>query len=190
MHRNFMDPMVDAHYTVRDRGAHRLADQPPRHRIGIAIDLHRTIALHAPDQLARRVEGRNPGNRLESFGLGALELVDRRLAGRAMQAHIGDIPRPGFKMRLQGFPALGAIKGEFDKYGDVVSSLARQLNAAGNSVDNLGKRTRIMSRKLKHVEILSDQQAAEKLLGFSGDDAVDGGFEDTGERQKIRLAAR
>jgi DNA recombination protein RmuC len=85
---------------------------------------------------------------------------------------------------------LGAIKGEFDKYGDVVSSLARQLNAAGNSVDNLGKRTRIMSRKLKDVEILSDQQAAEKLLGFSGDDAVDGGFEDTGERQKIRLAAR
>jgi DNA recombination protein RmuC len=85
---------------------------------------------------------------------------------------------------------LGAIKGEFDKYGDVVSSLARQLNAAGNSVDNLGKRTRIMSRKLKDVEILSDQQAAEKLLGFSGDDAVDGGFEDTGKRQKIRLAAR
>ena len=81
---------------------------------------------------------------------------------------------------------LGAIKGEFDKYGDVVSSLARQLNAAGNSVDNLGKRTRIMSRKLKDVEILSDQQAAEKLLGFSGDDAVDGGFEDTGERQKIQ----
>jgi len=71
MHRNFMEPMVDAHYTVRDRGAHRLADQPPRHRIGIAIDLHRTIALHAPDQLARRVEGRNPGNQLESFGLGA-----------------------------------------------------------------------------------------------------------------------
>jgi DNA recombination protein RmuC len=32
---------------------------------------------------------------------------------------------------------LGAIKGEFDKYGDVVSSLARQLNAASNSVDSL-----------------------------------------------------
>jgi hypothetical protein len=111
MHRNFMEPMVDAHYTVRDRGAHRLADQPPRHRIGIAIDLHRTIALHAPDQLARRVEGRNPGNQLESFGLGALESVDRRLAGRAMQAHIGDIPRPGFKMRLQGFPAREAAAG-------------------------------------------------------------------------------
>ena len=71
---------------------------------------------------------------------------------------------------------LGAIKGEFDKYGDVVSSLARQLNAASNSVDNLGKRTRVMSRKLKDVEVLSDQQAAESFLGFSGDDPVDGGF--------------
>ena len=73
---------------------------------------------------------------------------------------------------------LGAIKGEFDKYGDVVSSLARQLNAASNSVDSLGKRTRVMSRKLKDVEVLSDQQAAERLLGFAGDDAVDGGFDD------------
>jgi DNA recombination protein RmuC len=85
---------------------------------------------------------------------------------------------------------LGAIKGEFDKYGDVVSSLARQLNAASNSVDNLGKRTRVMSRKLKDVEVLSNQEAAERLLGFSGNDAVDGGFEDAGETEKIRLAAR
>ena len=68
---------------------------------------------------------------------------------------------------------LGAIKGEFDKYGDVVSSLARQLNAASNSVDSLGKRTRVMSRKLKDVEVLSDQQAAERLLGFAADDAID-----------------
>jgi len=85
---------------------------------------------------------------------------------------------------------LGAIKGEFDKYGDVVSSLARQLNAASNSVDNLGRRTRVMSRKLKDVEILSDQQVAERLLGFSGDDGVEGSFDDVGETAKIRLAAR
>jgi DNA recombination protein RmuC len=70
---------------------------------------------------------------------------------------------------------LGAIKGEFDKYGDVVGSLARQLNAATNSVDNLGKRTRVMSRKLKDVEVLSDQQAAERLLGLAVDDHLDEG---------------
>jgi DNA recombination protein RmuC len=85
---------------------------------------------------------------------------------------------------------LGAIKGEFDKYGDVVSSLARQLNAASNSVDSLGKRTRVMSRKLKDVELLSDHQAAEKLLGFSGDNAVDGSFDDAAEIEKIRVVVR
>jgi DNA recombination protein RmuC len=85
---------------------------------------------------------------------------------------------------------LGAIKGEFDKYGDVVSSLARQLNAASNSVDSLGKRTRVMSRKLKDVEVLSDEKAAEKLLGFSTDDAVDGSFDHPAEIEKIRVVAR
>jgi len=30
-----------------------------------------------------------------------------------------------------------------------------------------------MSRKLKDVEVLSDQQTSEKLLGFSADDALD-----------------
>src|SRR4029078_249331 len=44
---------------------------------------------------------------------------------------------------------LGAIKGEFDKYGDVVSSLARQLNAESNSVDSLGKRAPVMYRQLR-----------------------------------------
>ena len=73
---------------------------------------------------------------------------------------------------------LGAIKGEFDKYGDVVSSLARQLNAASNSVDSLGKRTRVMSRKLKDVEVLPDPRAAEKLLGFVADDAIDESVEE------------
>ena len=80
---------------------------------------------------------------------------------------------------------LGAIKGEFDKYGDVVNSLARQLSAASNSVDSLGKRTRVMSRKLKDVEVLPDQHAAEKVLGFSGDGTVDGGFDEAGETEKI-----
>jgi DNA recombination protein RmuC len=85
---------------------------------------------------------------------------------------------------------LGAIKGEFDKYGDVVSSLARQLNAASNSVDSLGKRTRVMSRRLREVEGLPDQQAAEKLLGFAADDAVDDGVEGMATVGQLRRAAR
>jgi DNA recombination protein RmuC len=81
---------------------------------------------------------------------------------------------------------LGAIKGEFDKYGDMVGSLARQLNAASNSVDSLGKRTRAMSRKLKDVEVLSDQQASKRLLGFSGDDAIDERVDEMATVEELR----
>jgi DNA recombination protein RmuC len=84
----------------------------------------------------------------------------------------------------------GAIKGEFDKYGDVVNSLARQLNAASNSVDSLGKRTRVMSRKLKDVEVLSDRQAAERLLGFAADDALDETLDQNAGVAELRRAAR
>jgi DNA recombination protein RmuC len=72
---------------------------------------------------------------------------------------------------------LGAIKSEFDKYGVVVNALSKQLTTASNSVDTLGRRTRAMSRKLKDVELLSDGQASEKLLGLSADEIVDGEVE-------------
>lgn len=59
---------------------------------------------------------------------------------------------------------LGAVKNEFGKYGVVVESLSRQLKTAANSVENLGVRTRAMSRKLRDVEKLADD-AAQIVLG-------------------------
>jgi DNA anti-recombination protein RmuC len=47
--------------------------------------------------------------------------------------------------------------------------MGRQLTTASNSVESLGKRARVMSRKLKGVEMLSDQTTAEKLLGLDND---------------------
>jgi DNA recombination protein RmuC len=77
---------------------------------------------------------------------------------------------------------LGAIKAEFDKYGTVVNALARQLTTASNSVENLGRRTRAMSRKLKDVELRSDGKTAENLLGLS-DEIVDDGFEEATQHE-------
>jgi DNA recombination protein RmuC len=74
---------------------------------------------------------------------------------------------------------LGAIKTEFDKYGNVVTALSRQLMTASNSVEKLGSRARAMSLKLKDVELLSDQQVADKLLGLTTDEIADGGGEDS-----------
>ena len=64
---------------------------------------------------------------------------------------------------------LGAIKKEFETYGAVVTTLSKQLTTASNSVERLGTRARVMSRRLKDVELLSDHQTAKKLLGLSAE---------------------
>ncbi len=61
-----------------------------------------------------------------------------------------------------------------------MNALSKQLTSASNSVENLGKRTRAMSRKLKDVELFSDQGEAEKLLGLSAGEIVDGEAEEGG----------
>jgi DNA recombination protein RmuC len=70
---------------------------------------------------------------------------------------------------------LGAIKKEFENYGHVVTTLSNQLTTASNTVEKLGTRAKVMSRKLKGVELLSDQRTAEKLLGLCTDEIVDAG---------------
>lgn len=64
---------------------------------------------------------------------------------------------------------LSAVRTEFGKYNRVVTGLDRQLRAASNSVENLGRRTRAMDRKLRNVETLPDDGSAQKLLGLEGD---------------------
>ena len=59
---------------------------------------------------------------------------------------------------------LGAVRNEFGKYNEVVDRLARQLDTAAKSVENLGVRTRVMNRKLQNVEKLPDE-TAQVLLG-------------------------
>lgn len=59
-----------------------------------------------------------------------------------------------------------------------MNALAKQLTSASNSVENLGRRTRAMSQKLKDVELVSDAQSGERLFGLSGDEIIDNGFEE------------
>jgi DNA recombination protein RmuC len=51
---------------------------------------------------------------------------------------------------------LGGVRNEFERYNEVVDRLAKQLSTAAKSVETLGMRTRAMGRKLRDVEILSD----------------------------------
>jgi DNA recombination protein RmuC len=67
---------------------------------------------------------------------------------------------------------LGAVRGEFGKYNEVVDKLSKQLSTAAKSVENLGMRTRAMNRKLRDVEKLPDA-TAEIIIGPALADAED-----------------
>jgi len=67
---------------------------------------------------------------------------------------------------------LAAVKTEFGKFGDVLAKVKNHLDAASNTIDQTGVRTRAMKRKLREVEQLP-MDASEKLLGLSEQSAVD-----------------
>jgi DNA recombination protein RmuC len=60
---------------------------------------------------------------------------------------------------------LGAIKTEFLKFGDVLTSVKRSLDAASNKIGKTEVRTRAMQRHLRGVEALPDAEAAVLLGG-------------------------
>jgi hypothetical protein len=98
MHGNLPCAMEDAHGLGRDRDPDPLADQPPRHRVGVAVDLDRAIVLHDTNEITCRPEGRNAGDRLEPIDLRAPEPLDRRLARRAVDPDVGHLARPSGQM--------------------------------------------------------------------------------------------
>ncbi len=58
---------------------------------------------------------------------------------------------------------LSAVKTEFNKFGDVLSKLKKQLETASNTIEQTSVRTRQMKRKLQSVEELTTDKSA-KLL--------------------------
>jgi DNA recombination protein RmuC len=59
---------------------------------------------------------------------------------------------------------LGAVKAEFQKFGDVLAKTKKKLDEASNNIDLAQTRTNVMVRKLKSVESLPDAHA-QALLG-------------------------
>jgi DNA recombination protein RmuC len=49
---------------------------------------------------------------------------------------------------------LAAVKTEFGKFGEVLDKVQKQLGAASNTLEQTAMRTRVMERKLRHVEQL------------------------------------
>ena len=67
---------------------------------------------------------------------------------------------------------LGAVKHEFGKFGEVLEKVKRQLDTAGRTIDETGRRTRAMERKLRNVEELPADTAT-AMLDLAEDTPVD-----------------
>lgn len=65
---------------------------------------------------------------------------------------------------------LGAVKNEFGKFGVVLERTRKQLDAARNSIDSAGVRTRAIERKLRDVESLPGEPTSGLLDEVVGED--------------------
>jgi hypothetical protein len=77
--------MTNAHLAGRDRHRDALADETPRHRVAVGIDLDGAVVADDAGELAQAPERRPIGERLQPVRLVTLEAGDRRLPGRAVQ---------------------------------------------------------------------------------------------------------
>ena len=69
---------------------------------------------------------------------------------------------------------LGAVKTEFDKFGDVLAMTQQRINQANTELDKLiGARTRKIQNKLRNVASLSEMNSRE-VLGIGGNEEEDG----------------
>ena len=55
----------------------------------------------------------------------------------------------------------------------MVAKIEKRRPTAATSVENLGRRTRVMTRTLKTVELLPEDGTAQKLLGLTPDALAD-----------------
>lgn len=114
----------------------------------------------------------------EVVRLGAVETLQRKyrvsIAGPTTMGGAAQQPSDGFSHAGHRAPLaevwtlLGAVRTEFDKFGEVLAKARQRLSQADSELERLvGTRTNVIARKLRSVEQLPEQQARELL-----DDAV------------------
>ncbi len=114
---------------------------------GLYAEVARRPGLIREIQSQHRVMVAGPSN-LAAF-LNSLQMGFRTLAIQKRSSEVWQV--------------LGAAKAEFQKYGDVWDKLGKQLDTARKTVDEAGKRTRAVERRLRGVEVLDSPVAATLL---------------------------
>jgi len=75
------------------------------------------------------------------------------------------------KRSAEVWEVLGAVKTEFGKFGEVLAKTQKKLKEASDTIDQAQTRTKVMTRKLKSVEGLSDAYTQVLLPGAEADAA-------------------
>ena len=65
---------------------------------------------------------------------------------------------------------LGAVKTEFEKFGQVLAKTKKKLDEASGSIEAAQTRSNVMARRLRTVEALPQERARARLLGLPADD--------------------
>lgn len=123
---------------------------------GLYAEILRRPGLFEEIQRKHRVTVAGPTNLL-AF-LNSLQMGFRTLALEKRSSEVWQV--------------LGAVKTEFDKFGDVLDKVRKKLDEASNQLDNTGVRTRAITRRLKTVQALPESDS-ERLLGSATDPAED-----------------
>ena len=76
------------------------------------------------------------------------------------------------KRSSEVWETLGAVKTEFENYAKLMDAVKKKLDEASNTIDRASVRTRVINRKLRDVEKLSDERA-NTLLPLLSADTVD-----------------
>lgn len=115
--------------------------------------------------------------------LGLFEKLQRdhhvTVAGPTTLAAILNALQMGFrtlaieKRSSEVWQILGAVKTEFGKFGAVLDKTRKQLDAARNSIDSAGVRTRAIERRLRGVESLSASDSQALMEPPMGGDEAD-----------------
>ncbi|HEY5850685.1 MAG TPA: DNA recombination protein RmuC [Lysobacter sp.] len=76
------------------------------------------------------------------------------------------------KRSSEVWQTLGAVKTEFAKFGTVLDGVKKKLDEASNKIEETGRRTRVLTRKLRDVEALPAEESL-RLLGTDIEDQTD-----------------
>ncbi|KQV96804.1 DNA recombination protein RmuC [Rhizobacter sp. Root1221] len=78
------------------------------------------------------------------------------------------------KRSVEVWEVLGAVKTEFQKFGDALAKTRKKLDEASSSIEMAERRSRVMARELRAVEALPESRA-QALLPMPADDELAGG---------------